>query len=374
MILSGTLLLGLFLVAASAILFVLHYFLYFSLIYFLQIASQQIKTWLIVILIVLPLSFILSNILVNWRENSLTKWFYYLASLWLGIIAVLISLFILAWIIAGLTKIFGLTISWRILGIVILVLTALISGYGIYNADRLMTKQLTIKINNLPPAWKNKTAVQISDIHSGHILGRDFMQEVVDRVNALKPDIIFITGDLFDGPDNGLAEAIKPLVELKAPDGIYFITGNHETYLGTAKTYDLLKSYSIKILRDELVNLNGVQLIGVEYPERMAKKDVAETIKKIPGFNPAMPTILLYHDPVQTSTIAQAGVNLQLSGHTHSGQIFPINFFTYLIYHGYDSGLHQIGNYSIYTTTGVGTWGPKMRLGNRPEVVKINFQ
>jgi len=228
-----------------------------------------------------------------------------------------------------------------------------------------------VKIKNLPPEWRGKKVVQLSDVHLGRVLGSEFLAHLVERINAENPSMVFITGDLFDGFDGQLDKLVLPLNDLRAPCGVYFVTGNHETYLGTERAYNALRNTPTRILRDEMAVINGMQIIGMGYPERGQSKDVAAVIRGLPGFDPRLPSILLYHSPTHIEQVKAAGINLQLSGHAHQGQIFPIQFISRLIYGRYYHGLHVEGDYTLYTSSGAGTWGPTLRTGNRPEIAVI---
>ena len=247
------------------------------------------------------------------------------------------------------------------------------SVYGVWNASDPQVRNIQVAIRHLPDNWKGKYIVQLSDVHLGHVYKAGFLEGVVRKVNDRRPDMVVITGDLFDGMDGKLSEMVGPLNGLRAPYGTYFITGNHETYLGVDKAFAALGKTSTVVLNDEVRDIDGLQLIGIGYPQRGQTKDIFKTIKSLPGFVPGKPTVLLYHPPVSIEQARAAGVNLQLSGHTHKGQIFPVVFITDYIYKGYSYGLHSLGDYSIYTSTGVGTWGPPMRTGNTPEIVAIKL-
>ena len=233
---------------------------------------------------------------------------------------------------------------------------------------------MTVKIPNLPPQWRGRKAVQLSDVHLGRILGRSFLESLVKKANAEQPSVVFITGDLFDGRDGRLDELVAPLNGLHAPLGIYFVTGNHETYLGTERAEAALKTTPVRILNDEMVTVEGLQIVGIGYAERGASKDLGEVIRKIPSFDPRQASVLLYHSPAQIARVRAAGIGLQLSGHTHHGQIFPLQLVTRMIYGKYYNGLHAEGGYTIYTSSGAGVWGPMMRTGNHPEIAVIRFE
>jgi predicted MPP superfamily phosphohydrolase len=238
--------------------------------------------------------------------------------------------------------------------------------------------------------------VQLSDVHLGHFYGTEFLNDLVRKVNDLEPELVFITGDLFDGMSKTFSHFADGLNRLKAKKGIYFITGNHETYIGRHRALKILENTKIRILDNEAVEVDGLQIIGISYPG-------IRGIHEIRGFeilpqNPAnkKPRILLFHTPtnirlkggdgldnhfatywVPDTSFAlnkKIGADLQLSGHSHAGQIFPFGFLTKLIYNGYDYGYHHLSDFSNYTTSGVGTWGPPMRTGNSPEIVVIDLK
>jgi len=244
----------------------------------------------------------------------------------------------------------------------------------VWNAYHPRVEDVVVKIRNLPPDWRGKKVVQLSDVHLGHVLGAGFLQGIVEETNAQNPSIVFITGDLFDGADGRLDDLVAPLNGLRAPGGVFFVTGNHETYLGVDRAYAALKKTKARILNDEMVVIDGLQIIGISYPQRGFSKDIAEVTRKLPNFNPRLPSVLLYHSPTQIEQAKAAGINLQLSGHTHKGQIFPIQFISRLVYGKYYNGLYVEGDYTIYTSSGAGTWGPTMRTGNHPEIAVIHLE
>jgi len=364
----------LFLIAILSVLYFGHYFIYCSSVHFFSLTGKGSKAALALVLFLLPASFIASEILARRGDDGFTRVLFFSSSLWLGVGLTLMTTFALAWAAWGAAKLSAHRPSPAVFGFAAVALACLYSGYGVWNAYHPRIENVTVRIKNLPSEWRGKKVVQLSDVHLGHILGRAFLQRIVAKVNAEDPSIVFITGDLFDGMDGRLDELVGPLNDLRASLGIYFVTGNHETYLGTDRAYAALKKTKARILRDEMVVINGLQIIGVSHPERGFSKDIAEVMRRLPHFNPRRPSVLLYHNPTQIEPIKAAGVNLQLSGHTHKGQIFPIQFISRLIYQKYYNGLHVEGDYSIYTTSGAGTWGPTMRTGNHPEIAVIHLE
>jgi len=355
------------------ILLVGHYFIYRSIISFFKIDSLQLKLVLALVLSVLAISFIASSLLVHFSENLFSRFYYLIAGLWLGVFNYLLIGFAVIWFLVFVFNKFNFKFDLAVLGFLAITAALIYSAYGLWSAFHPRIKEISIKISNLPVFWQNKTAVQISDLHLGAVLGEDFLQQVVNQVNGQNPDIIFITGDLLDSMEGRVEFSIETLNELQAPAGIYFITGNHETYFGLEKTYQLLGKTKIRILKDELINLNGLQLIGLSFPQQGERKNLSAALNNL-NFDRDLPSILLYHSPVQTKQMAVAGISLQLAGHTHVGQMTPFNFISYLIYGKYHYGLHQEGDYTIYTTSGTGVWGPTLRTAKNSEIVAIKLE
>lgn len=361
-----------FLIFALVVLFGLNYFLCWTIINFFSISGSLVKSIILLIIFLLTISFITSSALAHVYENSFTRVLYGLSSYWLGLFANLILACLAAWLVLWLARAAGIAPNKIILGAAVFLLALACSLYGVWNGFNPIVKNIDVEIKNLPPQWKRKKIVQLSDIHLGHINRVEFLSRIVEKINAVKPDLIVITGDLFDGMDGDLSVFAGELNKLAAP--AYFVTGNHETYLGLAKADSALGKTKIKILNDEMTELDGLQLIGASYPAMGDKKDIKQFILSLKKFNPQAPNILLYHTPYQADLIKDSGIDLQLSGHTHDGQIFPINLITKLIYGKFNSGLAKVGDLTVYTSSGTGTWGPPMRTGSKSEITVINLE
>ncbi len=363
-----------FFLVAFSILFLTHYFIYFSVVHFFHVTTAGRKIALASVLAFLPASFIASMILGHRFEGVISSVFYFGSSLWLGVGLTLLTFFVFGWAAWGVTRLFTHSPSPALFGGLALALACIYSGYGIWNARHPRTEEIVVKIPNLPPEWRGRKAVQLSDVHLGRIFGAAFLEKLVKTANAQEASVVFITGDLFDGRDGRLDELVAPLNRLKAPLGTYFITGNHETYLGTELCFAALQKTPVRILRDERVEIEGLQIVGISYPERGTPKDLGKVIPAIPGFDPRQPSVLLYHSPAQIEQAKAAGINLQLAGHTHHGQIFPLQIVTRMVYGKYYNGLHAEGGYTLYASSGAGAWGPAMRTGNHPEITVIRFE
>lgn len=358
-----------FISLALLIYYGLHTLLFLLLVKFFSLRDGVARFRLAASLFVLSLSFIVAFIWLHTRSHGFVSWFYYGSALWLGVLINLLLIFGAGLLVVTFLKLFSLKIDLKFLGVCLLVLTALYSAYGLYHATQIKKTFLTVPIKNIPPAWQGKKIAQVSDTHLGIINGEDLAQKITGLVNEEKVDLVFFTGDILDGTGENLFKLLEPFEQIKAP--IFYITGNHETYLGIDKVIKAIEKSKITLSRDEIVDLDGLQVIGIDYPLRGQRKDLKPILEKI---DQTKPSILLWHQPSHTDLARQYHISLQLSGHTHNGQMWPMKIFTHLIFKEYDHGLHQIGDYSIYTTSGAGTWGPPLRIGSTPEIVIITLQ
>jgi len=236
-------------------------------------------------------------------------------------------------------------------------------------------RTVPVQIPHWPPTRSGYTIVQLSDIHVGETVGKGFVERIVRQVNEVSPDMVVITGDLVDGGVPDLGPLVAPLAGLRARDGVYFVTGNHEYYSGAAAWVAYLPSLGIRVLRNERVAIGGeggFDIAGTDdYTARGHLPDHGEDIQRaLDGRNPARPVILLAHQPRSFPRASVAGVDLQISGHTHGGQIWPFHYLTRSV-QPFLSGLHRAGASQLYVSRGTGYWGPPMRLLAPPEITKI---
>lgn len=190
---------------------------------------------------------------------------------------------------------------------------------------------------------------------------------------SFKPDIVFLPGDLFDGSKGDLDRLTQPLEQLAPPFGIFYSTGNHEKFTSSSHYADAVERRGLRNLNNECVEVDGLQVAGVTwgestYPIRMKSALDAMNIDR------QRASILLNHSPSRLPLVERAGFNLQLSGHTHGGQIAPFTWLTRRVFGEFTHGLHQFGSLQVYTSSGVGTWGPPMRVGTRSEIVVLRFE
>jgi predicted MPP superfamily phosphohydrolase len=259
-------------------------------------------------------------------------------------------------------------------------LAAVATIVGFINARRrARVRRVDIPIAGLPAALNGFSIAQISDLHVGATIKREYLERVVDAVNDLHADMIAVTGDLVDGSVRDLARHTEPLSRLAARHGTFFVTGNHEYYSGATAWIRELRRLGLSVLMNEhVVLLHGgaaVVVAGVtDYNAGLfdpaQRSDPAAAMKGAPGN--AGVRLLLAHQPRSAFAAAPAGFDLQLSGHTHGGQFFPWNFVVRL-FHPFTAGLHRLGKLWVYISRGTGYWGPPKRLGAPSEITYLRL-
>lgn len=243
---------------------------------------------------------------------------------------------------------------------------------------RAKIARVRVPLAKLPAALDGLTIVQISDLHVGPTVGRAMLARIVDEVNALGADLVAITGDLVDGSVAELGADVAELGRLASRHGTFFVTGNHEYYAGAAAWVDELSRLGVRVLRNEHVTLGHaggeLDLAGVDdFSARgLATGHAHDLPSAVRGRDESRVLVLLAHQPRSVFEAARLGVDLQLSGHTHGGQIFPWNWLVRL-QQPFVAGLHQVGATWLYVSRGTGYWGPPMRVGSPPEITVIEL-
>lgn len=255
----------------------------------------------------------------------------------------------------------------------------LIAGLGFGQAIRgPRVKEVPVPVRGLPPGLRGLRIAQISDLHAGPTIRRREVERVAERVLALEPDLIAVTGDLADGTPERLADALAPLARLRAPLGVYYVPGNHEYYWGAREWLAQARALGWTPLVNEsrVVSRGGADLLVAGVPDEQGGLFV-------PGHAPdhrkaaaagagAGFRLLLAHRPDGAAAAARAGFDLQLSGHTHGGQFFPASLFIGL-FHRYARGLHRAGRMWIHVSPGTGYWGPPHRFGVPAEITLLTL-
>ena len=237
-------------------------------------------------------------------------------------------------------------------------------------------KRVAVELERWPRELDGFRIVQLSDIHIGPILGRDFARGLVRRVAALEPDLIAITGDLVDGDVRHLRDEVAPFADLAAPHGVWFVTGNHDYYSGADRWVERARELGMQVLRNQRASIGdgsaSFDLAGVEdYHAHLVQPDWREDPDAaLAGRDPARALVLLAHDPSTFKRASQLGVDLQLSGHTHGGQIWPFRYLVRLAV-PFVAGLYERNGAKLYVSRGSGFWGPPMRLFSPAEITEL---
>lgn len=256
----------------------------------------------------------------------------------------------------------------------------LLTAWGLLNARRTpRVVTVRVPIANLPAALRDFRIVQISDVHVGPTIKHRYLEAIVETANRLKPDVVAITGDLVDGSVAELAAQVTPLAKLRSREGCYFVTGNHEYYSGAEGWLAHLPRLNVRPLVNEHVVIEraGAKLVLAGVPDWSARhydrahaSDPQAALRGAPG---EAVKVLLAHQPRSARSAADAGFDLQLSGHTHGGQFLPWNLLVPL-QQPFTAGLHRLGPLWIYVSRGAGYWGPPKRVGAPSEITEILLQ
>lgn len=379
--------------ADMAIFFIIVLSIYFLVNFYIFIRGWQalsslpsVRPYYLGLFLILSLSYIAGRIAEHNSHTATGDVLIWMGSFWLGAMLYLF-LFVL---FIDLFRLFAHFVNFRpallmsdpgktrlVVFASVALLTSALCLYGFVNARGLNVKTLDIKLRKGKSKLHTLNVVLLSDLHLGNIIGRRHLGRIVEKVNRIKPDIVLMAGDVID-------ENIVPVMKLNlgkileqidAPLGTWAIAGNHEFIGGADACIPYLKSHGIRMLEDTSVLVDSSFWLCGRYDRDMprftgrSRKSLEHLLEST---DRSYPVILLDHQPFHLDSAASLGVDLQLSGHTHNGQIFPLNLITRSIYKP-DWGYRKNGGTQYYVSCGVGTWGPPMRIGNRPEIVNIRI-
>lgn len=361
-----------------------HYYLYTWLMRMVK-PTRRLGRSVGLIFILLVISFPAARVLARYDFNLFSYHLTLISSIWMGLSLYFFLLALGSDLVLAALKIFpfrprlsaGQSLRYRrVLVACISAAVFMIGGYALGEARNFRVTRLEIPLPGLAPEMDGFSIVQVTDIHYGMLMENGKLSKIVDRINDLKADIVVITGDLIDEGVSHMEEMATPLARLKSREGVFAVTGNHEYYAGVDRAVAIMKKAGIKVLRNEKALLpGGLQLLGVDDPtgSRRVGNPLPDFDRLLLQLDSKKPAILLYHQPIQFEKAASSGIDLQLSGHTHGGQLYPVIFISRMIYPR-TPGLHRIGESHLYVSRGAGTWGPPMRLGSPPELVYIRLR
>ena len=348
--------------------------------------GSSLRTWLVVIVILLASSFVAGRFIERVSVNVFSTALIWIGSFWLAFMVYLLLQIILIDLLRVLNLWFGIFPAFitnnpikarEITAIVVLSITSLVVVIGHINTWFPVVRNFELKVDKTAGKLKELNIVALSDIHLGTTIEKRHLSVLVKKVNLLNPDIILIPGDIID-------EDIAPVIhnnvggilkEFKSKYGVYAVTGNHEYIGGVSKAKKYLNEHNVKLLNDSVVMIDSsFYLVGRE--DLTMKQFTNKTRKELPEImvdvDKSFPVILLDHQPFKLNVAVENGVDLQLSGHTHHGQLWPFNYITDMIFE-VSWGYKLKEDTHIYVSSGAGGWGPPIRTVNRPEIISIKL-
>jgi len=372
-----------FLVSITAISLLAHRYVYVRLVRDAE-WSPRIRRSLGFVLGLLAVSPIGAMISTVFFGRSVTKPFTFVAMIWMGTMLYLILGTGLAEIVRLVVRVVrpeAMSGDRRVFLVRALsgIVAAAASGVAAYGIGHALAgperKRVQVALAKLPVSKQGYRIVQLTDVHVGPTIGRDRIERIVADVNALAPDLVAITGDLVDGSVDALRRHVEPLGGLRAKDGVFFVTGNHEYYSGADEWIAHLATLGIRTLRNERVAIggdDGFDLAGVDdfRSGTYGNGHGPDLARALDGRDRSRPVVLLAHQPKQAFEAAERGVDLQLSGHTHAGQIRPFDWLVRLE-QPFLVGLHRLRETTLYVSPGTGFWGPPMRVGTTSEITEL---
>ncbi len=375
---------------ASLLVFIgIVFFIYFSVNIYLYIRGLQsiallpgfrkgyiISFWLIVS------SFIIGEVLEHSHPSVISEWIYRVGAFWLAFMLYLFLVILFLDIVRLIDHFFHFLPLFSprqksLTGLIVLGAVSVIVVAGHLNALSTRIKEINLEIPKSVEGEQKMKVLMVSDIHLGALIGDHLEKRLVEIIKKRKPDLVVLCGDLVDGD---IGEVLRKnlgrhIQEINTPLGVYAIPGNHEYIGGINRTLPYLRSIHINVLRDQVIVLqNGVQLVGRDDRDRRRivdgeRKTLAQLMKEV---DKTFPVIVLNHQPFNLEEAEKEGVDLHLSGHTHHGQLWPLNYMTEAIFEK-SWGFLKRGNSNFYVSSGFGTWGPPVRIGNTPEVIIFNL-
>ena len=258
-------------VILQSVLFLTHFLLYETWIFSPAGSDTPGALWIKLVLGFLSVSFVAASLLAFRYTNAAVRAFYRVAAVWLGLLTFLFLAAVSSWIIFGVARLAGLDMNFHRI-VELLFGAAVVAGlYGVFNASWTRITRTTVRLANLPAAWRGRRAALISDLHLGHVRNGSFLRRMVAKILKEEPDAIFIAGDLYDGTAIDARRAAEPLSQLMAPHGVYFVAGNHEQFGDDSKYLHAIAAAGVRVLSNEKVEVDGLQIVGVPYRRRDAR-------------------------------------------------------------------------------------------------------
>jgi predicted MPP superfamily phosphohydrolase len=322
----------------------------------------------------MTLAFIASTMLAARSSNTLVRLTYHATAIWLGFTNFALFASIFAWLALGFARAFSAPVPRETIAFVALSAVILATLWSLFRAWHLNVTVIKVRLTPaLPASWRGRSAALVTDLHLGNILRAPFLRRIVSKLEAVRPDIVFISGDLFDDTETDFDALLAPWKKLSPPLGAFYVTGNHEEFTQREKFFGPVARAGIRVLNNEKVDVDGVQVIGLHDTEA-THRELFRSIMDRLEVDRGRASILLAHQPMAAKTAHHYGVSLQLSGHTHGGQFWPWTLVARRVHGAANYGLNRLGEMLLYTSSGAGTWGPPMRFGTKSEIVVLKFE
>jgi predicted MPP superfamily phosphohydrolase len=321
---------------------------------------------------ILTLGFIAATIVGRFTAGWILRMVYSVTAVWLGLLNYAFFAALACWVADGAALLAGWPATGVFLAGTCFGGAILAAVCGIANAAWLRTTHVTVALPRLPEAWTHRRIALISDLHLGHIQGPFFLRRVLSRLRHLQPDLVLVSGDMFDGTTQGIERLVQAWSGFSVPLGIHFVTGNHDEFADQQQYLEALAQVGVRALNNERMVIDGLQIVGVHDGQANDPEGLRALLRRMPIDRNA-PAILLAHKPENLRIAEEEGISLQLSGHTHLGQLWPWNLLVRRIYGNFAYGLQRLDRLQVYTSSGVGTWGPPLRVGTRSEIVLLRL-
>jgi len=294
-------------------------------------------------------------------------------AVWLGILSLFFFGSVLCWFAYLTVLALELPVPAAVIVESVFGIALALGVYGLLNAKRIRITRMNVCLARLPENWKDRTVALVSDLHLGQVHGVRLVRKIVAELNTLKPDAVLISGDMFDGLKVDAAALLEPWRRLAAPLGACFVTGNHDEFQDRNECLRAIQAIGIRVLNNERIDLDGLSVIGVHDFESTHESKLRGILGSL-DLDRSATHLLLTHQPGAASAAAEAGVALQLSGHTHGGQMWPWTLVGRMVHGALNHGLSRVGEMQVITSSGAGTWGPPFWLGTKSEIVLIHFK
>lgn len=339
------------------------------------VAAHLPRRWLIAVAVFLALSYLAARFLDRSWPGAIAHALEHVGALWFGVIFLAVVCLLAVDLGTGFGWLWPRAVpglrGWALVGAVLLSLL----GWLIAHRTPVV-REHEVRLADLPPTLDGTVLVFVSDLHAGTLLDSRWLGARVEQVAALAPDLIVLGGDILEGDHREEAELVQALSRLRAPLGVYAVTGNHEFYAGLEPSVRRLRAAGLRVLRDEWVEAApGLVLAGVD--DLTARRQMApdpESITRALAGRPEGATVFLSHSPLEVEQAARAGVGLMLSGHTHGGQIWPFGEIVRLARYPLLAGRYEVGGMTAIVCRGTGTWGPRLRLWHPSELLRLTLR